>query len=272
MNRPWMPLYIADYRADTTRLSTIEHGAYLLLIMEYWRASGLPDDDKQLSRITGLPVAQWRRMRPIIQSFFHDGWKHKRIDEELAHCLEVSNKRKAAVEQREINRRSNDASSDDTLHTSHSKKEVRKKAIRAVVSTTRPGNVDFQRFWSAYPRRKGSNPKTPAEKLFSAAVKQGQDPEKIIAAIDAGAGFDRDKIGTEFIPQAVKWLRDKRWEEYLDGTEADTARRKVFIKRDDPRYSKWLAHLGKTSTPIFNDGWFFEAEEPPVSDPVRSVA
>jgi uncharacterized protein YdaU (DUF1376 family) len=90
MSRPWMPLYIADYRADTMRLSTVEHGAYLLLIMEYWRARGLPNDDKQLARIVGLPSAQWKKMRPTVQAFFHDGWKHKRIDDELIKAAKVA--------------------------------------------------------------------------------------------------------------------------------------------------------------------------------------
>ena len=56
MRRPWMPLYVADYLANTGRLSAAEHGAYLLLIMQYWTGR-LPDDDTQLARIAWITAA-----------------------------------------------------------------------------------------------------------------------------------------------------------------------------------------------------------------------
>lgn len=79
-----MPLYVADYLADTRRLSTLEHGAYMLLIMDYWRNGGLPDDDRKLARIVGLSEAEWMDIRDTIADLFQADWKHKRIDEELA--------------------------------------------------------------------------------------------------------------------------------------------------------------------------------------------
>ena len=90
MNRPWMPLYVADYRRDTAHLSTAEHGAYLLLIMHYWATGGLPDDDRQLARIACMTNSEWRRTRPIVQAFFFDGWKHKRIEFELTEAARIS--------------------------------------------------------------------------------------------------------------------------------------------------------------------------------------
>ncbi len=82
----WMPLYIADYLADTTRLTTEQHGAYLLLIMDYWRNGPLPDDDGALSQITRMQPASWKKNRSMLVRLFRiEGgeWRHKRIDEEL---------------------------------------------------------------------------------------------------------------------------------------------------------------------------------------------
>jgi len=97
MSPLWMPLYIADYRADTAHLGASEHGAYLLLIMHYWQTGGLPDDDRQLARIACMTPPEWKRARPVVSAFFADGWKHKRIDTELSHAENVIEKRRAAA-------------------------------------------------------------------------------------------------------------------------------------------------------------------------------
>jgi len=95
-----MPLYIKDYLADTRRLSTLEHGAYLLLIMEYWQHGKLPTGDDDLAFIVGLPLKRWLAIKPRIASLFKDGWRHKRIDEEIAKSEELSSKRKASANYR----------------------------------------------------------------------------------------------------------------------------------------------------------------------------
>ena len=96
MKRPWMPLYVGDYLGDTGHLTTAQHGAYLLLMMHYWRKGELPDDDRQLSKITKLPLKTWCDYRPTLRDFFHSGWKHKRIDAELERMMRVSEKRAIA--------------------------------------------------------------------------------------------------------------------------------------------------------------------------------
>ena len=97
----WMPLYVRDYLADTGRLTTEQHGAYLLLIMDYWISGPPPDDDEQLASVTRLDAKSWRRIRPRIEGFFQmvDGrWRHKRIDDEIANATRnIEAKREAGA-------------------------------------------------------------------------------------------------------------------------------------------------------------------------------
>jgi uncharacterized protein YdaU (DUF1376 family) len=92
----WMPLYVADYLADTGHLSTVEHGAYMLLIMHYWQAGGLPAEDAKLARICRMSTKEWAAVRDTLADFFSEGWRHKRIDEEIANTAETIDKRSTA--------------------------------------------------------------------------------------------------------------------------------------------------------------------------------
>jgi uncharacterized protein YdaU (DUF1376 family) len=65
-----MPLYIGDYLGDTARLSTEQHGAYLLILMDYWRNGPPPDDDAVLAQICKLSPNAWAIHRPVLRPFF----------------------------------------------------------------------------------------------------------------------------------------------------------------------------------------------------------
>lgn len=88
----WMPFYIADYLADTTRLTTEQHGAYFLLILDYWRNGPPPDRDGTLAQIAKLTPAKWRAMRPELAEKFqikNGRWFHKRVERELGKAREM---------------------------------------------------------------------------------------------------------------------------------------------------------------------------------------
>ena len=93
MARPWMPLYIGDYLRDTQHLTTLQHGAYLLLIMHYWERGELPTDPTELARISRLKKREWESNCLAIAKLFLPGWKHKRIEAELEKHREISEKR-----------------------------------------------------------------------------------------------------------------------------------------------------------------------------------
>ncbi|MFA5951503.1 MAG: DUF1376 domain-containing protein [Hyphomicrobium sp.] len=100
-----MPLYIADYLAGTGHLSTVEHGAYLLLIMHYWSKGGPPASDEIARRITKMDNRQWSKSCNILKSFFSDDWRHRRIDAELAKAVEISKANSANAHKSHENRR-----------------------------------------------------------------------------------------------------------------------------------------------------------------------
>lgn len=87
---PYMKFWPADYMADAHHLTTVEHGAYFLLIQTYWmRGTALPDDDRKLARIAKMSARAWKNARPVLEEFFIcDGviWQHKRIEAELANA------------------------------------------------------------------------------------------------------------------------------------------------------------------------------------------
>lgn len=74
----------------------------------------------------------------------------------------------------------------------------------------------FDEFWEAYPKRSTASPKKPARQKFDRAVKNGTDPDSIIAGAKAyAAEMDKaEKAGTEFVAMPATWLNQERWEAY----------------------------------------------------------
>ena len=93
---PYMQFYVGDYLADTGHLTTVQHGAYLLLMLNYWRrGEALADDDARLSATVKMTKRVWLRNRQVLAEFFEvsDGvWRHKRIEKDLKKSGERSSK------------------------------------------------------------------------------------------------------------------------------------------------------------------------------------
>lgn len=97
----WMPLFVTRYLNDTEQLNTAQHGAYLLLLMHYWRHGPLEDNDDALAAIARMDCKTWRtRFAATIRKFFRheDGLLfQKRMEVERARAADISGKRRAAA-------------------------------------------------------------------------------------------------------------------------------------------------------------------------------
>jgi uncharacterized protein YdaU (DUF1376 family) len=70
-NQPFMQLYVGDYLADTTHLTTEQHGAYMLLLLTMWRhGGGLPNEPQKLARIARTTGRKWPAIWAEIEGFF----------------------------------------------------------------------------------------------------------------------------------------------------------------------------------------------------------
>ena len=82
---PYIQLYVADYLADTVHLTTEQHGAYLMIIFNYWQ-TGKPIPESRLPGITKLSPDRWSEIRDLMSEFFsvEEGkWTHLRIEADL---------------------------------------------------------------------------------------------------------------------------------------------------------------------------------------------
>lgn len=217
---PAMPLFPDSYLADTTHLSTEEHGAYLLLLMAMWRRNGtVPNDDKDLARIVGLTQRKWLQIKVRLMPFLsieNGTLSQKRLQKEWEYVQEKRNKnaqngalggRPKSNEIKGVSK-ANGSVSDNPNETPSTQPQPLKKERLLVHS--HPKRDFFPDFWLAYPRRDGPNPKKPAREVFLRLVAKGVDPQRLI---DAAMALAREHPApTRFIPQAKTWLSQERFD------------------------------------------------------------
>jgi uncharacterized protein YdaU (DUF1376 family) len=245
-NRAWMPLHIETYLADTGYLTAAEHGAYMLLIMTYWRDGGLPTDERMIARIAKMSKEQWEESRDVLASFFKDGWRHSRIDAEMAKADDIIEKRRAAANGRH-GKSKPDASAEQTPSKSTDTdvpprtSEPSSSSFHSEDAPPKPpegeGAALFERLVETYP--KSSNTKLDrAEKQFrrlspadqALAVEQAR-PFEILMRTEASNRGRPSWDQAKFTPGLDAWLRDGRFRPAAPSTPATTL---PVLHQDDP--------------------------------------
>ena len=167
---PALPLWTDAYLADTTHLSTTEHGAYMLVLIAMWRSPtcSLPDDDLLLARISRCGKARWaNQIRPALTPFFiiADGrWTQKRLTKERAFV-----RRKSAVASENARRKwlKTNEPSDADAYASGMPNGCSHTHTQDIIPPVHPSDV--------HPPLSGGEPETPQPSL--ALVPAEPDPE-----------------------------------------------------------------------------------------------
>lgn len=229
---PYMQLYVADYLADTAHLTTLEHGAYLMLMFNYWqRGESFKANDerslnKRLATVARLSVSEWDEVKGALSEFFDvtdTEWSQARIERDLAAVNAKSTKAKQAGKasaERRLNERSTNA--EQTLnHTdtdTDTDTEAKEKALVPSADDTSAYSAEFESFWTEYPKREGSNSKKTAFKAWNARLRSGVKAEDLILAAKryAAQQFAAGNLGTPYVKQAATFLgADEHFREVL---------------------------------------------------------
>lgn len=294
-----MPLYVADYLADTTHLSTIEHGAYMLLIMHYWRVGALPTDDRKLANICRVSGHQWRSIKAALAPFFTPDWKQARVEIELK---AYKMNREKAVEKGRAGGNAKALKYKQTAVAGANGGQEKTPPKQAEISSRELGlfriqNPDSESSSSREAREsKPPNGGDDDDEIRKLRVKEalGDKTRPSVAKavfpairqlIEEGCDFERDVLPKlrdiaisglktpypEFLGKQIREGRDARL-----ARERDDANRSplVFVKIETPQWEAWQAHRGGKSPPVNREGtgWFFPTEWPPGVGPAPAAA
>ncbi len=278
---PAMMLWTDAYLGDTSHLTTIEHGAYLLILMAMWRAGGsLPNDDVRLSRTARLPLDKWRRMAPTILDFMTiEGASitQKRLKLELEIQISLSEKRKQAGH---IGGR---AKALKSLQPKPSNATVLPVAnIKQTPSLPEPEPIperkkedscpkqvrtrveypdDFEAFWSAYPTDANMSKKETLKEWERLSPSDRLDATASCTSFRAYCASSPDYRPVH----ACRYLSQRRFEGHAKTAKKTTAQ--VFVRIGSDPWKSWerfyLAEHGKRP-PVNKEGtgWWFPAETP----------
>ncbi|MBN9093890.1 YdaU family protein [Pandoraea pnomenusa] len=245
--------YCGDYQRDTAHLSLVEHGAFTMLLDTYYATEKpLGFDSVSLFRICRAITEEERAaVLRVVDEFFpvgEDGLRHnKRADElititrskldakrengkkggrprkqkEASEKLlktEAKTETKSEVEtEQKPNDKLNESSPTPAPTPLIKPKKLSAHAETASSKSTDEPDEDFEQAWRAYPKREGGNSKAAALKAWRARIRDGIEPQRLIAATQAYAAEmqSSSNVGTRFVKQAATFFGpDQHFAEY----------------------------------------------------------
>lgn len=222
-NPPWVKLHSEIFTStDWVALADASKLLMMVCIVVAAKNGGrIPNDAAFLKRIAYLDKSP--NLKPLIDCGF--------LSETLADASDSKQVRTNA---------------DPEYRVQSTENRDKKKKEDSMVANATATESRFDEFWKAYPRRRGSNPKTPAKQKFDKLTSNGTEAGQIIlGATNYAAELRRDgKDRTQFVAQAVTWLNQSRFNDYQQTVEQNAeirsgglveAGRKLLAKLEESR-------------------------------------
>jgi uncharacterized protein YdaU (DUF1376 family) len=220
---PYIQLYVADYLSDAAHLTTIQHGAYLLLIFNYWqRGQFLNNANGRLAVVARMSNEEWQEHVPVLSEFFRiegDEWHHERIDADLEAIAQKSEQARAAGIASGNNRRAKGK------RTSNARSTVAQRTMNHTdtdTDTDTDTSIEhasrFDEFWATYPVKKG---RAAAEKTW-ASKNLDSIADTIIADVKQRLTSDRQWIDG-YIPHGSTYVNGRGWEDSIEAPRGKSA-------------------------------------------------
>jgi uncharacterized protein YdaU (DUF1376 family) len=313
---PWFRCYPARLLGALAALEPDEQLVYVTTLLRIYETGGpITDDDRVLARRTGLErarvaaaMARLFELGKLVQTEVVGAYINPVALEEIeaskskieTQSEHQSKRAKARWGKAQVKQQIDDAGgiapvlfgmpeNADLDSEEEEEEEKEKKDSGVVAAATRPQIVNdpFEKFWAAYPQRKGANPRKPAKDKFERLVRDGADPNEITRAAKryTVALAAEQKIDTVYVAQAVTWLNQERWRDDMPkpapAQEDSPFDGKFFAPIDSTQWQAWNRyklthgdHRGATSAPNLpgsngRRGWYFDDEYPPGYDPPK---
>ena len=257
----WYPRYVGDYARKTKHLTMLEHGAFNLLLDEYY-ATGKPllfsnansngqemltamQDHSRLYRLCGaIDKKEQEAVDHVLNHFFvwtDEGYFNSRAAETLIEQHEAHERRVNAG--RKGGRKASSKASSNAKSKAKAKpkqSEPEPEPIKKIYKKD-----DFEKFFKAYPKQ--IDP-VDAEEAFRDQVEAGEDPEVIIEAARQYA-IDQADNDKKYIKSPVKFL-DKKV--FLSPDYNKPASKPLDISK----FTEWQKKLAKHIGPEATKSWF----------------
>jgi len=244
---PYMQLYVSDYLADTAHLTAQQHGAYMLLLMNYWqRGKALDNSNERLSHVARLSPEEWADAKPTLEEFFiieGNLWTHTRVEDDLEKIREKSAKASFAGKRSVVARNLNERSTNAEQALNHKEEDKEEEEYKDIIKKD-----VFDEFWKIYPLKVG---KGAALKAFQKAIRT-TNPEIVIK------GATRYKLDPNraqaYTAHPATWLNAQRW---LDEALPTRNLSPAEIKEKELQEARAKAQRERAE----NEAWFKEQEE-----------